>query len=451
MKLWRAVPAGVVDSGFASLATFVLNLYAIATWETDDPVTLGTYFLYMTAFLMASAVPNQLLYIPAEKQTLAIPAAARSSFFTKIARLGFPASVGSALLLLLATAVGFSKGIAFEEQIPFLATAAVATVFSPLQNHARRLLHLAERNWAAAVVSLVQALVAAAALVLLVQGSVEANWIPIGSLAIANVVSVSVAAMILGHNTRRLDATDKARATAIHHAMGYRELLPAGRWLVATGVISLGNNFLVESAVFALASPGALALAGAAKTVAQPILVLANGLRSVLGPPSMEAAIAKNKSAARRVRRGFSIMMGVAVAAYIALAGFAWVGNPLARLVDSAYDVPFLVALSIAANGFNGAAFAGRLELIGAGREKGLFAADLAANVAQLVIAVTMAAAVTTDEAGSFARPIAFAALGLGRLVTYRRQLDKHYGDPSDSGVGAGTISPSSDLIPPAV
>lgn len=450
MKFWRAVPAGLVDSGFASVATFVLNLYAIATWQGESADTLGVYFLYMTAFLMASTVPNQLLYIPAEKMTLEVGAEARTSFFGPIARLGFPAALGSVLLLLLATAVGVSQGIAVSDQVPFLITAGVATVFSPLQNHARRLLHLGGRNWAAASVSVVQALTAGAALLVLVRTSLGSEWIPIGALAVANVVSVATAAVLAARFARDLDERQRDAVAAVRNTMGYRHLIPSGRWLVATGVVSLGNNFLVESAVFVLASPAALALAGAAKTVAQPILVLANGLRSVLGPPSMEAAKAFNRQAAAKVARGFSLLIVGAVVGYIALAGFDWVGNPLARLVDSAYTVPLLVALSIAANGLNGAAFPGRLELIGAGREKQLFSADLLANIGQLVLAVTIAAiAGSSADTGSFARPVAFATLGLGRIFGYRRHLDRHYAQPPESGSQQTTIARSSDPLPP--
>lgn len=452
MKLRRAIPAGLVDSGLASLATFVINLYAIATWESDSPETLGVYFLYLTAFLMASTVPNQLIFVPAEKMTLEVAQPARLLFFGKIARLGLPVSTASASLILLATMVGASQGLTFADQVPFLVTAAVATVFSPLQNHTRRLLHLAGRSWLAASVSMVQVAVAALSLLLLANSSVAAEWVPTGALATANIASVTAAALFARWAGSKLSNDALARVGTTREQMGYGSLSPAGRWLVATGLVSLGNNFAVESAVFALASPEALALAGAAKTVAQPILVMANGLRSVLGPPSMEAARARNRKDARRVARTFNIIIGGGVAGYIAFAGFAWVGNPLARLVESAYTVPLLVPLSIAANGLNGAAFPGRLELIGADREKQLFTADLRANIAQLVCAVPLAAlAGGSARSGAFARPVAFAVLGIGRLIGFRTQLDRYYSEPPATSGPPTTISQSPDSLPPPV
>lgn len=431
MKLSRAIPAGVVDAGLASLASFVLNLYAIGKWESEDPTILGIYFLYVTAFIMASTVPTQLLFVPAEKVTLDVPRPARVALFGGIARLGMPVAGAAAGLIGFATLVGFSKGVTWADQAPFLVTAAIATVFSPLQNHARRLLHLAGHSWAAASVSLVQVVTAATTLILLLRTSIAAQWLPIGSLAVANVVSVGVAAAITHRFGRTIDSPSRQIVEQTRSRIGHRELAPSGRWLVGTGIVSSGNNFLVESAVSLLAGLPALALAGSAKTVAQPILVLANGLRSVLGPPSMEAAKARDQAAARRVRRTFAMLMAGGVIGYVAIAGFDWVGNPLAALVETAYTVPFLVALTIAANGLNGAAFPGRMELIGAGKERSLFRVELQANIAQLGVAIIAAAAATSTTAGSFARPVAFAVLGIGRIVGYGKALDVHYDEPT--------------------
>jgi len=446
MRLRRAIPAGVIDAGLASLATFVINLYAIATWETADPTLLGIYFLFMTAFLMASTIPQQLLYVPAEKLTLDAPRPARIVLFGPIARLGIPLGAASGLLVGLAAIVGGTQGRSLGDQAAFLVTAAIATVFSPLQNHARRLLHLSGRSWAAAAVSLFQLLGAALTLIALAGTSIGKEWIPIGSLAAANVISVTVAYLMILRMSAHLGEASRAAATAARERIRPGELAPSGRWLVGSGAISTGNNFLVESAITLLAGAPALALAGAAKTVAQPVLVLASGLRSVLGPPSMEAAKQHNRRAARRVARTFNLMMLGAVAGYSLIAGFDWALNPLSRLVDQAYAVAFLVVLTIGANGLNGAAFPGRLELIGASRERRLFSAEVWANAAQLVVAVVLAAAAgSSTTAGAFARPIAFAVLGAVRLVYYQRSLEEHYRSPAVT-TSDTTIQPPSDF-----
>jgi hypothetical protein len=428
----------------ASLATFVVNLYAINIWETSSPEILGIYFLYMEAFLMASTVSTQFLYVPAEKATLEVAQHARTALFGRISRLGMPVGVVAAVLVGLAALVGRSEGISFTDQLPFLLTAATATVFSPLQNHARRLLHLAGKSWDAAVVSIVQATVAAVALIALVQLPLAEEWVPIGALALANILSVSAAALLILRRTRRLDSAAQQAAADTRADLTYRALTPSGRWLMSTGMLSTGNNFLVGSAIILLAGAPANALAGSAKTVAQPILVLANGLRSVIGPRSMEAAKDRDQPRARSMAQTFTWLTVAAVVGYTAIAGFDWVGNPLSRLIEQAYSVPFLVALTIAANGLNSAAFPGRMEMIGAGREKQYFGAEVVANAAQLVVALAVAAAAVSTASGAFAPPIAFAVLGAVRIVAYRRVLADHYQPPAKAG------QPPPTTIPPA-
>jgi hypothetical protein len=109
MKLTRAIPAGIIDAGLTSVATFILGLYAIAAWEDADLDTLGIYFLYMTASVMASTVPHQLLFVPAEKVSLEVPRPARIAIFGRIVRLGLPVAVAAASLVAFATVVGSSS------------------------------------------------------------------------------------------------------------------------------------------------------------------------------------------------------------------------------------------------------------------------------------------------------------------------------------------------------
>ena len=142
----------------------------------------------------------------------------------------------------------------------------------------------------------------------------------------------------------------------------------------------------------------------------------------------MQAAAARNRPAARKVSRTFAGMTAAAVVLYSALAGWSWFLNPLASLVGQAYTIQGLVVLSIVAAGFNGAAFSPRMELIGGGRETALFRSEVVTNVIQLTVA-TGAAALSSavTNLGIFARPIAFAALGVSRNFLYERALDEHY------------------------
>ncbi|MCP3976179.1 MAG: hypothetical protein GY720_16985 [bacterium] len=433
MNLRRALSAGMIDSGFASLATFALNLYAIGRWGGSNPDLLGMYFLFATAFFMASAIPYQLLFLPAERESLSLPAASRLSLMNRVLVLGLPTSVLSASLVGLAAIVGLVKDFTLAELTPFLITAAVAAVFSPMQNYSRRLLHLAGKSWSAAAVSVVQFATALAALFGLLALGVAPRWLPLGALALANIVSLTVGLAISRSAVQRMSPADSEVAATVQETLTFGSLSLSGRWLVTTSLLSTGTNFAVESIITLLAGPVALGFAGSAKTVAQPVLVLASGLRSVLGPKSMEAAAARDRTAARHHARTFYNLTAAAVIGYSAFAGFAWALNPLSALVDNAYTIPGLVVMSIFAAGLNAAAFPGRTELIGANRETVLLQTEMVANSLQLTVATVFAAlAGAATNFGIFARPVAFAILGGSRLVVYKRALDRLYSSRSE-------------------
>ncbi len=249
-------------------------------------------------------------------------------------------------------------------------------------------------------------------------------WVPFTAILLSRTTSLAVGVALAARTTRGRELAN----VDVRDTLAYGALFVSGRYLAATGALSTGNNLLVAAIITALVGFEVLAYAEAARTVAQPILVLANGLRSVTGPRSMEAARAGDRTAARHVARTFYLLSFALAVAYVAVAGFDWVINPLRAIADKAYVVGGLVIVTIAANLFNGAAFPSRFELIGADKERSLLRAELWANGVQLGIATALAAlaggSVTT---GAMARPVAFAGLGITRLGLYRRPLDRHY------------------------
>jgi len=170
--------------------------------------------------------------------------------------------------------------------------------------------------------------------------------------------------------------------------------------------------------------------------VAQPILVVATGLSAVLAPPSMSAGLRRDRAEARRVSRVFyGVTAGLGIL-YLAVTAVDWPLNPFVRLVPAAYDVSWLVAVSVVASSLNGASFPGRFELIGANRERDLFGAEIVANIAQFSLATAMAAAGSGNgSVAALARPSSFLTLGATRLFFYRRPLDRHYANPSAGGM----------------
>ena len=70
----------------------------------------------------------------------------------------------------------------------------LAALFGPMQEHARRLLHLSSMHWAAAAVSVVRMVVVAVALAIGWASGLGSDWLPFGALAAGDMLSLLVAA-----------------------------------------------------------------------------------------------------------------------------------------------------------------------------------------------------------------------------------------------------------------
>src|SRR5665811_1076973 len=98
MRLRSAVPAGLLDSSLSSLATFAIGIMAATQLPLE---ALGVYSLFFTAFLLATVVPTQLIFLPAEIAALADkdPAGRKA-----IVRESLPLGLGPSVLAAAATA-----------------------------------------------------------------------------------------------------------------------------------------------------------------------------------------------------------------------------------------------------------------------------------------------------------------------------------------------------------
>lgn len=419
------IPAGLLDSGFTALGTFIINLYAIdRIGDLDNPEDLGVYGLFMAAFLFVAAVTTQVMFIPAEKVTLDVEPADRTGLAGAILIRGAPVAALVSSLVSLAALFAVWQGAAGDVIVPFLVTAFLAGIVTPLQDHIRRLLHLGEHSWWASRVSVVQLIAAVGWLVVLHTLLPDPVWVPFAAIFASRLTSLVVGLAAVARTARDRDLL----APGLDRRLAYGALFVSGRYLAATGALSTGNNLVVAAIVTAFVGFDVLAYAEAARTVGQPVLVLANGLRSVTGPRSMESARAGDRAAARDVAGLFYLLSTGLAAAYVVVAGFDWILNPLRGLAEEAYVVGGLVIVTIFANLLNGAAFPNRFELIGADKERSLLGAEVAANGVQLAIATAMSlVAGTSVTIGAMARPVAFAGLGGSRLLLYRRELHKYY------------------------
>lgn len=405
----RRLPAGVADAAFASLATFAAGLSAVNLFNDVDR---GVYAIFFTAFGLGVVLPWDLILIPAEVNAVSFAVQDRMRRARDTLRLGVPMALLGSLAILVAALM--TRSLTDSSVVWWLTiTAAITTVLSPLQDHMRRLLHIAELNWQAAAVSGVQfgGVVVSLGVMLLIDAPVAV--MPFGSLAIANALSLATA-LILG---------DVARQRPLDEPLHFRNLARQGRWLLTQALVPNIAHFAVAAIVAWLAGAEILGYAEAARVVAQPVLVLATGLTAVLAPRAMEASMHYDIASARHTRRIYlSIMMGGG-SLYLAAAATPWLLNPMKYLVPAAYVVSGLVAFTIVANLISAAMYLDINELLGAQKARPM------AAVAILTAPILVLVALTARTTEAFARPGGHLIRDTAQVVWYRAKLGKHYGE----------------------
>jgi hypothetical protein len=356
-------------------------------------------------------VPAQLLFIPAETAAASVPAGERAGLSTRWLRPGLAIGVLAAALL-PAWIVAAPAGIPRAAALALTATGAACALISPVQDHLRRMLHVAGRSPGAAGVSLVHLVVVVVTIAAGWGTGVGAGWIPFGALALGNVVSLAAALWMLrgagrdGHGRPELQA---------------RVLFAQGRWLVLASVIGPASAFVGVNLVGHLAGAASLGLAEAARVIGAPVIVLATGLSAVLGPRAARAAREQRPDEAGRLARRFHAIVLAGGVAYLAIAGFAWALNPLAPLVPRAFVVPGLAAAAIAAATAQGGIYARRYEIIGLGQSKSI------ARIDMMGAALRVAISASAVFVGAFAIPLALGLQAMYRRVGYRLVLRQLY------------------------
>lgn len=413
--LVRRLSGGMLDVGLASLGSFAVGVYAA---RFLDPAALGAFALFFALFTTLTVFPSEGIFVPAEAAAVSRPEQDRRHLAGQAVPVGFAAALLVAPGVLIAVWL-LSDSVPASVTTPLAITTALTVMVAPLQEHVRRVCHLAGLSWRASVVSAVQLAAIVASLVGMALAGIDPAWIPFGALAVANVLSLAVGVALLAHG----------RGGALGIRLRPASLVRAGRWLVTAAAARAGSAVVAAALIEQLASVEVLGYAEAARVIGRPVLVVAIGLQAVLGPRSVEAGLNLDRRRARRISGGFlAILAGIAVP-YLAVVGWVWTGNPVAVLIPAAYVVAWLVPAQILADFLGGIVFPYRMELIGAGREAALLPAELVGGGAQIAIGATAAAT------GGFARPLGLLALRLTQFVRYRRSLDAIYRH------GAGVIS----------
>jgi O-antigen/teichoic acid export membrane protein len=388
--LKTTVPAGLVDAAASSLATFVAGLFAA---RVLDPASLGVYALFFSGFMLAFAVPDHVVFQPAEVATLRHEPRRRLLALPRVASVGMALSLASATVGVL-ICVAVAPDVDPDIVVPLAVTSWCAAVVWPLQDHVRQMLHMADRSVVAAAMSMVNAVVVTGALGASLLLPVDVAWVPFSAIALGNVASLAVGLWAWWSVAR-------GDAEPVHLSM--RSVLRAGRYYLASGTAPIGATFVVSIIVTRLAGSAALGYAEAARVVAQPVAVIGVGLTATIGPRLLEAGAARDRDRARHLTSVFLLIVTGSGLLAIALVGWAWPLNPMLWLLPQAYVVPWLVTVTIVANVLAKAPNPYRVLLLGANREPAVARVDAVTALAQCVVAAT--AAVT----GAMARPLALA------------------------------------------
>lgn len=415
----RTIPAGVLDSGVASLATFVIGVQAV---RMLDPVALGAYALVFSGFSLLMEVSARLVFLPAEIHAARQQRSHRLAILPHSLRLG-AAPVVLAGLLLAGVFVFLPGEVESGTAVALIATAVPCTMVSPVQDHLRKILHIGGRSYTAAAVSGAQFVVVAGTLAALALWEVPAAWHPFGALLAANIGSTIVG----------LVAWWRMAAGPLPEPPSLAVLAGSGRWHLLGAVMPKGGIFAAASLVAHLAGAPALGYAEGARILARPIGVLSQGIKTTLGPPLMRAGARFDRTASRRLSRTYAAVMAACGGAYLLVAGFDWAINPLADLMPGAYAVEGLAAVTIALFTLDRVAGAGAgLQLFGAGRERTFAMVEVVSSLGFI------AGGFTAPFTGAFAVPLGYLLASVIRRPWLALHVRRIYRDgPQDENLAA--------------
>lgn len=330
-----AVPAGLVDSALSSLGSFVVGLAAVRYLGLVD---LGVYALAYTAFLLGASVPTMLVLTPREVHAIAVPDRERRLGIVRGSLLhSLPVSVVAGAVVGLGPLI-VPSGAPLSTRLAFTGSLLAVCALSPLQDHLRRVLHMADRSWQAAATAGIQVATILGSFAVLVPLDLARHpVVPFSVLALANAVS----------GTYALTRCWQAPGTALH--LSLRGALHQGRPLLLGTVASFSGGFVIVAAMTAATGPAEAARYEAARLLAQPVSVVIVGLLAALGPRIMSSVAAGDAPAARSWIRRCVLVAGALVVPYVALTGLWQDGNPLRLLVPRAFDTEHLLPAMVVA------------------------------------------------------------------------------------------------------
>lgn len=410
---------GLIDAGTSSVATFIAGVVATRVLDTAE---LGMYAIFFSARILVSHLPTQLIFDPAEARLIAVPTVDRTAYFGWNTLIALPWAILGSLLVFVVLAFA-PPGTDPQVALQLAGTAALVAFFVPIQSHARRLLHLSRRHWAAANASFIRLAIAAVATAVALGVGVHPGLIPFGALAVADLATLIYVFALVGLRRDR----------SLPYTM--EELLKAGIWLLAAAVIGPASALLTTLIVGWIAGVEVVGISEAASIVASPVLVTAAGLAAVARPGSMEAAWRGDERGARALSRQQALGLGVLSLLYLGVLYLPENINFMYALVPKGFEIGGLVALSVLAAVVNGAILLQRSELIALRNTRQLSVAEAIASVARVAVGFGAAALLWWTV------PLAFLTGGGVRWAGFARILSSRYGtepQPATGGADSG-------------
>ena len=394
MSLGRRLGAGVVDSGLSSAATMLTSLYAVRFLSLDE---LGTYAVFFSAFILGAGVVGSLVHTPAEVAVLDVAGPDRLMSLRVSGGVGAAASIVLGLVLVPGC-------VLWLDQVPLLlrlqlaGPALLLIVLSPAQDHARRLLHSGHLSTHAASLSGLQVATVAIALLAGHLSELPTVLVPGAALVTGNLLTLAMALSLRRRlSTRAGPGVD----------LSARSLLREGRWLAAGAAFGHATPFFVLLVLTSLLEIGVVGTVEGVRVLGQPLLVLGTGLLSVLAPRLYAAGREHDTPQARRAVGSYAAGMMLVTATYGLVVAVRWPGNPLPELFPAAYATAGLLPTHLATVAVAVATAPLAALLIGAGRQSGIFLAQVVALFASTVTAASALAI------GAFAAPASALASGL--------------------------------------
>lgn len=419
----RTLGAGQLDAGLASIAGFFAAALAV---RYLTPSQLGVYSLLFLAFGVASQLPTQLIFSPAEVLIAHMPLSDRlGSMRWSLTRGGLVAAASS--VTVAAGALPLASEVDLTTVSPLIVSAVAFTLISPIQDHMRRVFHASERSGQAALISATNLVMTGITAAILLQ--VDHLWVPFGSMTIGNIVSCGAALLLL-------------KGSRQSPAPSTKELVSIGRYLLVVGLGQAGGRYVAGTLVGTIAGSAALGFVEAARLVARPLEVSAQGIVAALGPRLMVASARRDRQAIRGLNRSFvAAALGVGVTYTVLVATPIGWSIPTA-LFPTAYEISGLVLVTLIAHQIITLTRPLQARLMGLRREVSLARQELVAQAGRLI------SATTAIWIGAFAIPAGDFVAGGFKLVSYSRTIRSATDGPiADEAATRETAdSPASDV-----